>query len=422
MSATAQANPAEAPTASTGSDAPVGGLPATPRDNPARDRVSVTPHHDGLRRALLKCTDAGQANTVPAAAVALIAGSEVVCTGAAGNISSRAGSTSPPSAETTVFMTASISKTVVALLCLQSQELGELSLDTDINEYLAPPTEGSAVRIENPHHRGSNLTARHLLMHCSGLQDDESALLPGRFCTMDAGCGVGLQEYVDKRLREGGEWYSRGLWSSRLPPGVAPYHYSNAGFTLLGLVLEGATGQDLQVLAQDRVFSPLGMTSTAFSLEASRALRGVELAVPHEESGRPFGHYDVAEYPAAGMRSTALDMARYLSALLQPAEGARLLSDESLRELFPGDFRRGLAWWGKDANYGSPSENVWQHGGFMHGVRTHAYLWPQHKAGIVLLTNGPADYQGLYTAAKDALRDLFKIDVTRSHGRRRIRG
>jgi len=86
-----------------------------------------------------------------------------------------------------------------------------------------------------------------------------------------------------------------------------------------------------------------------------------------------------------------------------------ILSEASLKEMLPSDFRRGLAWWGQDAQYGSPTEQVWQHGGFMQGVRTHMYLWPQHAAALVVLTNGSHDYTTVVKAAVDALQGLAGV-------------
>lgn len=34
---------------------------------------------------------------------------------------------------------------------------------------------------------------------------------------------------------------------------------------------------------------------------------------------------------------------------------------------------------------------VWTHGGFMDGVRSMLYFWPNESAGAVILTNGIAD-------------------------------
>src|SRR5439155_14709680 len=44
----------------------------------------------------------------------------------------------------------------------------------------------------------------------------------------------------------------------------AEYLYSNTGFTLLGVIVKRVTGQSLRAFADERIFKPLGMTSTHF--------------------------------------------------------------------------------------------------------------------------------------------------------------
>jgi len=296
--------------------------------------VTTSPHHKGLHDALVRCTLPGP-TAIPAVTVAAVAhGIDVVCTGAAGTVGGENGDSPEESVDvdTTIFMTASISKTVLAVLCLQCQELGEMLLDEDINEYLrdvnivtpTPPgvahdTLARPMAVRNPAFEKAPITARHLLTHSAGLLDDESALMPGPFRTSGGDCPIPLAVYIQQRLCEGGEFFHTSLWNSRHPPGAAPYHYSNAGFALLGLVLEGATGIPLQELSTARLFAPLLMRRTSYSLSVSLAMPGGAVAMPHDERQRAVGHYGVAEFPAAGLRSTAGDLARYLTALMAPS-------------------------------------------------------------------------------------------------------
>ena len=138
-----------------------------------------------------------------------------------------------------------------------------------------------------------------------------------------------------------------------------------------------------------RVFAPLGMRRTAFTLAEAQGLAGAQLAMPHgeddEDEPRPIGHYGVAEWPAAQLRSSAADLARFLLGFTNPRQ--RLLSDASTADMFPPDFKRGLAWCGKDAWYGRVDEEVWVHGGCMDGVRAEMCLWPEQKSGPVVLMN-----------------------------------
>ena len=311
----------------------------------------------------------------------------VVYSGAAGRTAAA------PDPERTVFLIASISKTLLAVVCVQCAERGELDLDRDINRYLP-------FAVRSPHFPEAAITARHLLTHCSGLNDDESALRPGSgWRTEGSDCPITLQQYVRRRLLPSSD-AGRRLWSASASPGRAAYHYSNAGFTLLGLVVECAAGRPLPALAQDRIFDPLGMSRTKYTLRQSLALPDTTVAVPHS-GRRPPGHYGVAEWPAAQLRSTAADLGRFLGALTRGPAACPVLSESAFGEMLPPTFREGLAWWGRDAAYRERAEPCcWAHGGFMPGVRTHIYLWPKRRAGFVLLTNGEGDYQDLADALK----------------------
>ncbi len=321
---------------------------------------------------------------VPAVAAAVVCGGRVHFAGADGRAEEQ-----PCSADKTLFLTASISKTMTALCCLQAADRGELNLDSDIAHYIT-------TTVRNPHFADTPITTRHLLQHLSGLRDDESALdetSPWR--SENADCQIPLSSYVCRRLHQDGDAYEPHLWSDAAPPGSAAYHYSNAGFTLAGWVLECATGQSLARLCQDRIFAPLGMDASAFTLQEALRVPGGVVAAPMP----PGRHYGVAEYPAAGLRSSASDLAKYLAALTAPPGDCPLLSAASRRQLMPESFRQGLAWWGRDAWYGeqdldkdwSEEDQVWSHGGFMQGVRTHVHLWPLRRAAIVVLTNSEAE-------------------------------
>ena len=96
-----------------------------------------------------------------------------------------------------------------------------------------------------------------------------------------------------------------------------------------------------------------------------------------------------------------------------------LMDKESVTEMLPADFTKGLAWWGKDATYGDPRGGVWTHGGFMQGVRTHLYFWPELNettaGGMVILTNGEEDYSDVEAALEAVVRGAANTPAPRLH-------
>jgi D-alanyl-D-alanine carboxypeptidase len=205
---------------------------------------------------------------------------------------------------------ASISKTVLAVVVLQLVDEGELTLDTTVDDLLPGllPTAPAPV------------TVRQLLSHTSGMPDyieqlmpDVDAAIAGRDDTYSP------QELVDIALQL--PWVSA--------PGSA-FHYTNAGYTVLGLMAEAVTGQSVSELQASRVFEPVGMDSTSDPVDASMpddALRGY-LSV----NGEPV---DLTEYEpsfwsfGASLVSTVGDV----SALNAAVQRGDLLEPETLEQM-----------------------------------------------------------------------------------------
>lgn len=346
---------------------------------------------------------ASNSTSFPACSFAIADVNGVLHTGAFGSIDGV-----PATPITSSFPAASISKTVVAALVLESSQRGVLNLDTHIGHWLP-----FSWQLRNPHFPDDLISARHLLQHRSGLRDDETALQRGQWRTEGADCHTLLSECI--RVRFGPGACTR-IWTNEARPGSAAYHYSNAGFAILGLALETANdlaAGGLETLAQERLFKPLGMTRSSFFLEPLLLTAATEVAAPLQEGCQSPEHYGVCEYPAASLRSTAEDLAKFLRAHILPTDvpkdEVRVLPCSSLEELMPprhddGKLRGGLAWWGADG-YGDRRGVRWEHGGFMDGVRSHAYVWPQHKVAAVILGNSNGEYAWLTDSIIAALSE-----------------
>lgn len=127
------------------------------------------------------------------------------------------------------FQIGSISKSFTAIAVLQEHEAGRLDLHAPVTEYL-PWFE-----VRSP---SGPITIHHLLTHTAGLPT-------GRDFT-----GEGLHELWALRESEVG-----------FAPGTR-FHYSNAGYKALGLVLEAIAGQPWWELVRARILEPLHMAST----------------------------------------------------------------------------------------------------------------------------------------------------------------
>ncbi|MGB0425217.1 MAG: serine hydrolase domain-containing protein, partial [Flavobacteriales bacterium] len=289
----------------------------------------------------------------------------------------------------TNFTLASISKLFTAAACAQLWENGVLDIDANINNYL--PFE-----VVNPNHPETPITTRQLLTHKSSLQDSESDLQ-----TWDApGDPIyTLPYFCENYFVEGGEFYNSGNWGNSAP-GNASYWYSNAGFTLLGLIVQEASNQDFNVYCREQLLDPLGMPNSGwFYSEVDSS----NIAMPYNGVLQPYGYFSVPEYPAAMLKSNIVELSRFLLAITQGGhiDNQELISENTFNAMLPESMTNGFGWWGTDTWYGDPEGNFWSHGGFMNGVRTQLNYYPESESGLIILTNG----QGNYTAIQNALED-----------------
>jgi CubicO group peptidase (beta-lactamase class C family) len=112
------------------------------------------------------------------------------------------------------------------------------------------------------------------------------------------------------------------------------------------------------------------------------------LALGHDDSGRVVPNWDLPTLAGAGaIRSTTLDMLKFLSANLRtergPLERAMELARQPRAPVAPPNMMIGLNWFIQRTPGGTV---VWHNGG-TGGYRTFAGLDPNRKLGVVIMTN-----------------------------------
>jgi CubicO group peptidase (beta-lactamase class C family) len=191
----------------------------------------------------------------------------------------------------------SISKSFVALLCLQLAAEKKLDLDADVRTIFPEAPLPDA---------GGAFTIRALLDHTTGLPD---------FAPIFAADGSKL-------------W--RGF------PAGAHWSYSNTAYDILGKAIERIEGKPLATVIEARIARPLGMSSTHGAITwrdrgrytASYSLERPDRPVKQRNSLAPAAWVDTT-LGAGSVASTLPDMARYLRYLIavQNGKGAPLISD-----------------------------------------------------------------------------------------------
>ncbi len=154
----------------------------------------------------------------------------------------------------TRFATASLSKMFTAVGVLDAVGRGEVGVHDAVVDVLPAELRPSTLAPE--------VTVHHLLSHTSGIADyaEEDEDLPG-YCEDYAAIWADLPNY---RVRD--DRAILPLFADRppvCPPGTA-YHYSNAGYVLLGILLSHVSGLPFDEAVTARVFAPAGMTASGY--------------------------------------------------------------------------------------------------------------------------------------------------------------
>lgn len=203
-----------------------------------------------------------------------------------------------------VFNIASLSKqfTAFAIALLESE--GKLSLDAPVRQYVP----------ELPDF-GTPITVRHLVHHISGLRDFGSLMeLTG--WQLDQKLPKGELLKLLARQRE-----------LNFAPGTA-HEYGNTNYVLLALIIERVSGRSYGDFLAERIFRPLGMSSSAFGDPAAATQ---SLARNYTPDGHGFivNHVWARAYApgVVNIHSSIKDLARWDGNFFRPAVGDRNLID-----------------------------------------------------------------------------------------------
>lgn len=206
----------------------------------------------------------------------------------------------------------SVAKTVLALGVLRLVTDGKLALDTPV----APLLPG--VAIDNPWHPGDPVRVRHLLAHTAGLDNV-------RFWQI-----FSKQPRVDTPLAHAflGD---ASLLTVHARPG-SRFAYSNMSYTLLGMVIEAASGQRYERYLDSNLLQPLGMADSTFEFVSQEGTAADKrLAMGHFENGVPHAAVPIYLRPASQFTTTAADMARFAAFLM--GNGAGLVRTDLMGQL-----------------------------------------------------------------------------------------
>lgn len=265
-----------------------------------------------------------KAGRIPGAVLLVAKGGQVVNVTTVGT--EGPGDADPMTPET-IFRIYSMTKPIVSVATMQLVEEGKIALEDPISKYIPEFANPKVLEADGKTTRPASreITVRDLLSH-------ESGLIYGVFAKPDDPLGKLYMAAGDTRFDFTSLDLSKAIAALPLKadPGSA-WNYSRST-DVLGAVIEVAAGKPLDVLLNEKIFTPLGMDDTHFYLEADEASRLAEgpttlktpLSTPNTPQPMLSG--------GGGLNSTTEDYFRFVEMLRGKGEyrGVRIIKPETL--------------------------------------------------------------------------------------------
>ena len=243
----------------------------------------------------------------------------------------------------TIYEIGSVTKQFTAAAILMLVEQHQLGLDDAVSRYA-------------PEFRDPGLTVRVLLTQRSGLPDFNALAFVERVRPLAKRPDGSIDD-----LRVSREIAAQ---TPHFAPGVK-FEYSNSNYLVLGTIVERITRQPLGRFLSTKVFSPLGMTRTAYADWAAQDDRAIGYRLDTKHNVLRAYPFDLAWLGGSGaMTSTVEDLARWDIALVSH----RILQPSSLREM----------WHGVDSGRG---QGMYAMGWVEDALGSHRYLWHNGETG-----------------------------------------
>jgi CubicO group peptidase (beta-lactamase class C family) len=336
-----------------------------------RPQTPPRPGQNATRTLAERMTELG----TPGASIAVIDNFEIAW---AKGFGVRKQGTRAPVRTDTAFQAGSISKPVFALAAMRLAQDRRIDLDANVRDYLKSwqlpdGDDGWAPKI----------TLRQLLSHTAGTTVHGFRGYP-----------VGWPVPSLPQVLDGAQpAYPLPVYVD-LIPGLQ-FRYSGGGTSIAQLAVTDVIGRPFAELMRELVLAPLGMTDSGYEQPPpSRLADRAAWAHPFSATPLPGGWHIFPEMAAAGLWSTARDIARLGVAVMRGLRGedSRFgLSQESLSEMMrpplpnhaSGTDFVGLGWF----CYGDGDAFRFGHAGLNHGFLADARFYPATGQGAVVMIN-----------------------------------
>lgn len=294
-----------------------------------------------------------------------------------------------PASEHTLFRLASISKSLTATAAMQLVERGKIELDAPVQKYCPAFPQKSAP-----------ITTRLVMGHLAGIRHYKSG--------SQDDLEVGNTRHFDDPIQAGLDFFKNDPLLS--DPGKQ-FHYSTQGYTVVGCVVEGASGAKYADFVRQNVFLPAVMEHTQVDNRFAIIPYRTRFYQKSESGTVENADFLDSSYkiPGGGWLSSAEDMARFEIAILDDTLLKRSTRDLMWTPLKPSEGAAN----GYALGWGSTREDgilFVGHSGGQQGTSTDFLLAPEQRAGVVVLAN----MEG--ASAGDLSKEILKILVRGQSG------
>lgn len=302
-----------------------------------------------------------------------------------------------PVTEHTVFPIASISKTFAATMAMRLVEQGTLDLKAPVQRYLPDFKVRDA-------DASKNVTIWNLVTHTPGWE--------GQLSGADRGEDT-LRNFVATVMPD----------AMQVAPPAAAWSYNNAGFSVLGRVIETVNGTSINRAVRDLVFTPLelehaGTTAGEFIVNRFAAGHG-NRADGTAFLQRPFS--PSVSVTAGGVGLCITDLLNYAKFHLGDGtapNGTRLLSKPTLEMMRTPQLHKqstdddiGIAWHLRNVG----GLKVAAHGGTLSGHILLLELVPEKNFAIGILTNAINGWKLIQDLEREALKQYHGATFTKNY-------
>jgi len=268
-----------------------------------------------------------------------------------------------PNQPDTKFRIGSVTKQFTATLILQLVEEGKIKLDGKITDYLTDYRKDT----------GDKVSIHQLLNHTSGI--------PSYTARPDFMAEISRNPYAVanfvKRFASG---------DLQFEPG-SKFSYNNSGYHILGAIIEKVTGKSYETVLTERIFRPLGMTSTGYDHHAPLLQKRASGYQKTPDGFVNAAYLDMSiPYAAGSIYSTVEDLLKWDQSLYQD----KILSADSKKLMFTpglGNYGYGIRITDEPVGKTDQKTKIIGHGGGINGFNSLNLRAVEKQQTVIILDN-----------------------------------